>query len=290
MKTAQKMLLKIASAATALVLSTSVNAALFSSASVSIDWNNIEVYSNFLVEGPNDLIPRSQYTLTYNAPRANTSAQSPYFGAIVQSSTAYMSSEGGAVATVSALNDGITSVTALASNGFASSNASFGASVNTPSAEVTLNFANPGHYTLFLPYTIFVEITGLADPNEFGNAQAEIYINALGLDFQQVFSTKTGDIQSPYDNDKNKMITTYCPVDQHCQWDAGAQLIYGFPNTQKFGLSIVGDVVDNLLFTGGVRTYVASGFYAPAAVPVPAAAWLLGSGLLGLIGVASRKV
>lgn len=29
---------------------------------------------------------------------------------------------------------------------------------------------------------------------------------------------------------------------------------------------------------------------APAAVPVPAAAWLLGSGLIGLIGVARRKV
>lgn len=28
---------------------------------------------------------------------------------------------------------------------------------------------------------------------------------------------------------------------------------------------------------------------APAAVPVPAAAWLMGSGLLGLIGVARRK-
>lgn len=30
--------------------------------------------------------------------------------------------------------------------------------------------------------------------------------------------------------------------------------------------------------------------YGPSAVPVPAAAWLLGSGLLGLVGVARRKV
>ena len=28
---------------------------------------------------------------------------------------------------------------------------------------------------------------------------------------------------------------------------------------------------------------------APSAVPVPAAAWLFGSGLLGLVGVARRK-
>lgn len=45
-------------------------------------------------------------------------------------------------------------------------------------------------------------------------------------------------------------------------------------------------VADNLFYDnrGGVSLSVTD-----APVPVPAAAWLLGSGLLGLIGVARRK-
>ena len=40
------------------------------------------------------------------------------------------------------------------------------------------------------------------------------------------------------------------------------------------------------LGSNGTLTYSVP---APAAVPVPAAAWLLGSGLIGLVGVARRK-
>lgn len=43
--------------------------------------------------------------------------------------------------------------------------------------------------------------------------------------------------------------------------------------------------------TEGIMTTAANGVVtnAPAAVPVPAAAWLLGSGLIGLVGVARRR-
>lgn len=44
--------------------------------------------------------------------------------------------------------------------------------------------------------------------------------------------------------------------------------------------------------TNMVQNPISSAFdaYSPSAVPVPAAAWLLGSGLLGLVGAARRKV
>jgi hypothetical protein len=48
----------------------------------------------------------------------------------------------------------------------------------------------------------------------------------------------------------------------------------------------------SLIGNGGIVEWghiVAPDFSAPAAVPVPAAAWLFGSGLLGLFGVARRK-
>lgn len=42
-------------------------------------------------------------------------------------------------------------------------------------------------------------------------------------------------------------------------------------------------------FSGQSANFNINGIHAPIAAPVPAAAWLLGSGLLGLIGVARRK-
>lgn len=39
----------------------------------------------------------------------------------------------------------------------------------------------------------------------------------------------------------------------------------------------------------GSATTVVSNFSAPSAVPIPAAAWLFASGLIGLVGVARRK-
>ena len=43
----------------------------------------------------------------------------------------------------------------------------------------------------------------------------------------------------------------------------------------------------NLLYNGDERTYAT--FTEVSAIPVPAAVWLFGSGLLGLVGMARRK-
>ena len=51
----------------------------------------------------------------------------------------------------------------------------------------------------------------------------------------------------------------------------------------------VGDsanVTDQAVDAGGLA---ATSSFAPAVIPVPAALWLFGSGLLGLVGIAKRK-
>ena len=65
-----------------------------------------------------------------------------------------------------------------------------------------------------------------------------------------------------------------------------------FSEAGRWGNCITGCVLNDLQLGIGilplneVNTYAT---FAPSAIPVPAAVWLFGSGLLGLIGVARRK-
>lgn len=60
---------------------------------------------------------------------------------------------------------------------------------------------------------------------------------------------------------------------------AAAALLTGLDNAQAYFN------IHTTCFTGGeIR-----GFFTPSPVPVPAAAWLFGSGLVGLLGIARRK-
>ena len=53
------------------------------------------------------------------------------------------------------------------------------------------------------------------------------------------------------------------------------------------GWQAINSVLQGAGHDGATRSSVATGFY--SAVPIPAAAWLFGSGLLGLVGIARRK-
>lgn len=55
------------------------------------------------------------------------------------------------------------------------------------------------------------------------------------------------------------------------------------------GWQSINSVQQHITHDGYTRSSVGTGFYSVSAVPVPAAIWLFGSGLLGLIGVARRK-
>ena len=74
--------------------------------------------------------------------------------------------------------------------------------------------------------------------------------------------------------------------------DRGASYNYGY-FTNRNGLSIgLGDINEQLAFhNDGFVDNAGSAFHlvSTSAVPVPAAVWLFGSGLIGLIGVARRK-
>lgn len=66
--------------------------------------------------------------------------------------------------------------------------------------------------------------------------------------------------------------------------------MYPTANPMQYGFYTIGSYMFDGPFVGAQPTF--SGLATvvmPAAVPVPAAAWLLGSGLLGLVGVARRK-
>lgn len=67
----------------------------------------------------------------------------------------------------------------------------------------------------------------------------------------------------------------------------GGQMLNGFLIITTDSGSIINDVK----FSGGANEGIDfdSLLFAPAPVPVPAAVWLFGSGLLGLVGVARRK-
>ncbi len=69
--------------------------------------------------------------------------------------------------------------------------------------------------------------------------------------------------------------------------------MYGFFNNGVYGVYNLHGIynVQGILHDGAVYNFDRFGdAAAPSAVPVPAAAWLFGSGLLGLAGVARRKV
>lgn len=53
--------------------------------------------------------------------------------------------------------------------------------------------------------------------------------------------------------------------------------------------STAGGAMQTGPFAGATPAFNGTGSLAPSAVPVPAAVWLFGSGLLGLVGVARRK-
>lgn len=61
---------------------------------------------------------------------------------------------------------------------------------------------------------------------------------------------------------------------------------YSITTLDGDGDGVLGNAMDNGPFMGFNATF---GGTATVATPVPAAAWLLGSGLLGLVGVARRK-
>lgn len=82
------------------------------------------------------------------------------------------------------------------------------------------------------------------------------------------------------------------PRTQGVSGEAKSLAAIGANNASLWKLSVVGDSEGSYLSAGGDIGSPGKTAFAPAsipAVPLPAAAWLLGSGLLGLTGVARRR-
>jgi hypothetical protein len=108
----------------------------------------------------------------------------------------------------------------------------------------------------------------------------------------------SSDIFSNYDitSGVNGTSSTYTTINSTIQFSGSTFLWLDKPSFDlnlSFGaLTDAGGIVglggQEMRFSQDTRTLVSGNLTAPA-VPVPAAVWLFGSGLLGLIGVASRK-
>lgn len=122
---------------------------------------------------------------------------------------------------------------------------------------------------------------GIAEPNSNATASAFIQVLDPGSNFGQ-----SGVIE--FDT-TNALTDTWQTVQIQLAVDGVAQfeqiLQFGF-HTTATGYEDSGVFYDNICFN---TTGDCAGETPPPAVPVPAAVWLFGSGLLGLVGVARRR-
>jgi len=83
-------------------------------------------------------------------------------------------------------------------------------------------------------------------------------------------------------------------IDQPLEWDWDIASVIKFGPTTFSLLDTDGDGLPGTALTTGPfpagTTFAIEGTATPAPVPMPAAFWLFGSGLLGLLGVAKRRV
>ena len=128
------------------------------------------------------------------------------------------------------------------------------------------------------------------DSDSYAITDFNITTGSGGIDFVSV----------NYDIDDDVAVSCLCNVDEVSFEDGltGSSLSLFLPSFVEFGIPGVFDIgpevfISELQFMNSFERAEAFGGtlagVSSSAVPVPAAAWLFGSGLVGLIGVARRK-
>jgi len=146
--------------------------------------------------------------------------------------------------------------------------------------------------------TLFYEIPFTAD----GTSAADIIVYGFGFAYNTPFSPEKGAITvyASTDGDNWTTISDYAGYSNGSAWEANPDFTESAPGVPSVIMEIDLDdeissayngFISYLKFelgdgeTGHGRALFTSAVEGVNAVPVPAAAWLLGSGLLGLIGV-----
>lgn len=138
------------------------------------------------------------------------------------------------------------------------------------------------NYSFDAGTTTDTNLYALFDVEDFDGVQAnalvlnkpadEIGVAASGSDFD-LTSVATGNTTTLF-NDNEFVVAT--SLDNGMSWTDAYAIYQLVPNTNLY----------NLTFTSGTVLSIDA---APQVVPVPAAAWLFGTGLIGMVAVARRK-
>ena len=184
---------------------------------------------------------------------------------------------------------------------------------------------NPGYLTLnSITYEGDTGNQTLAMPDFYGNGRTELP-DGIGQIDNPTYATVTGGDGETTRTIGTSLPIDWIPAGVTTSWDA----VYDFPTIRIVGINVFGvdgamyssapyviglipagsgteldstftELQGDIYDPGNVRTFYATDFIYPAyafgdftfsaaVVPVPASVWLLGSGLLGLAGVARRQ-
>jgi len=152
------------------------------------------------------------------------------------------------------------------------------------------------------PLTLYYETAFAAD----GTDSADIVVYGFGYAYNTPFSLEKGamTVSASSDGENWTVISDYAGYDNGSTWEANPDFTESNPGVPSIIMEIdLDDDISNaydgpisyLKFelgddqTGHGRAFFTSAVAGINAVPVPAAAWLLGSGLLGVVGIRRRK-
>lgn len=174
-------------------------------------------------------------------------------------------------------------------------------SSGTPPGGVNVTFANPGIYHILVPYQLTLDISDSLPADYSYRARAELdliyngmwydgygYDHPLNAGITTAIEAWGEGISSVYQKCGYDIEVRYCTLIHAARTPISTSELSGYFDI-SYNTAIISDPSRNVL-SAHVYGFAESSsiLYPPAPVPVPAAAWLFGSGLISLAGL-TRK-
>ncbi|WGS86094.1 VPLPA-CTERM sorting domain-containing protein [Methylomonas sp. UP202] len=265
--------------AAGLLFGTNAQAAQISSAHAEFNWDNLSVYSN------SQLVAKSEYTLT--TPTLKPGAYSfanpyPWPASLAYTNNLEFSqSTTGLTTALASSGDTLQYAESTAQNGIAGS-------MTRQRENRSIVFNTSGSYQIVVPYSLSIEVSGNASPGESSYSQVglNLSIGYEGLGQDGSLAERWSELLH-FTNGSSELITTHCIFNAQCNSEQDG--IHSASSTSVNGLLTFNLTGQEFIFLGGVNTSASNFINSPAAVPVPASAWLFGSVILGFAGSKRRS-